>query len=116
MWALGVTLFVVGCTRYPFNDKYWNSDFGYGKDPNYRNLKEQKADLFWAYYDGLDATNEFSDELKHLISGILRPNPETRFTLDDIFAHPWFQGETATQEEVAEELEARANPPQPVPQ
>lgn len=30
-----------------------------------------------------------SNEAKDLIRGLLRKNPQDRFTIDDVFRHPW---------------------------
>jgi hypothetical protein len=38
---------------------------------------------------------------------MLQLNPDARFTLDEILAHPWVQGETPTDEQIQEEFRNR---------
>ncbi|CAI9097173.1 OLC1v1033537C1 [Oldenlandia corymbosa var. corymbosa] len=73
IWSCGVVLYVLNAGYLPFNDtnlmvmyrKIYKGDFRCPK---------------WT-----------SPELKSLLSRLLDPNPDTRITLDETIAHPWFQ-------------------------
>lgn len=61
------------------NNKYW---LRWTKDP-VRSIQLMKINIA---EDALD-----------LIVGMTKEEPNDRFTMDDIIAHKWFQGETASQ-------------------
>lgn len=73
LWSCGVILFVLIAGYLPFNDpnlmamyrKIYSGDFRCPK---------------WASF-----------ELRHLIGRLLDKNPETRITVEEIWAHPWFR-------------------------
>ena len=46
-----------------------------------------------AHYTVPDAIkgNATSEELKDLLAGMLQPDPEKRFTVSDVWNHPWFR-------------------------
>lgn len=48
-----------------------------------------------------------SDELKDLLQGMMQLNPHARDSLEEVMAHPWVQGDTASQEEIRAELSMR---------
>lgn len=50
---------------------------------------------------------DVSEDLKDLITGMLQLNPDARFTLDEVLAHPWVQGETPSDEQIQEEFSKR---------
>lgn len=73
VWSLGIVLFAMVCGYLPFEDpvtkklykKIVNADY---KIPKY-----------------------VSHSVKDLMVNIINTNPDDRFTIDDIIAHPWFQ-------------------------
>lgn len=97
LFALGIVLFMMLTQCQPFeqakvNDKY------------YRLIAGNKPQYFWKTFSRV---TELSEELKDLITGMLQLNPDARFTLDEILAHPWVQGETPTDELIQEEFRQR---------
>ena len=72
IWSLGIILFAMTCGYLPFDD------------PDTKSLyKKIMAGEFVA-------PNYLSQELKHLLKGILCTDPEKRFTIDMIRKHPWY--------------------------
>ena len=63
-----------------------------------------KPEYFWKTFSKVTPVSE---DLKDLITGMLQLNPDARFTLDEILAHPWVQGETPTDEQIREEFSKR---------
>lgn len=72
IWACGVTLYVLVVGKYPFEDE------------NVFKLYEKIAQ---AEYDMPDFVE---DDLKDLIRGMLDKNEDTRYSIQQIRDHPWF--------------------------
>ncbi|KAI8089228.1 kinase-like domain-containing protein [Halteromyces radiatus] len=72
IWSLGVVLFAMFAGRLPFDDDY--------------DVRLRQTILSGRY----QVPDSFSPELTDLISHCLDPNPETRYSLDDIMKHPWW--------------------------
>lgn len=72
IWSCGVILFALICGYLPF------------EDPNTSNLYKKilSADF--------QTPNYVSEEAKDLFDNILNTDPEKRFTIEQIRAHPWF--------------------------
>ena len=49
----------------------------------------------------------FSEEFKHLITSMLAFDPSQRLTLAEVKAHPWYNGPTATLEDIQQEFAMR---------
>jgi serine/threonine protein kinase len=73
LWSCGVILFVMLAGYLPFDDPNMNALFN----------KIERGEFRMAKY--------FSPEVKDLISKMLIVEPEKRYTLDDVIAHPWFR-------------------------
>lgn len=75
IWSAGILLYVCVCGRLPFADE------------NVGNLLEKilVADPFYPSY--------ISPSLKSLLSRLIEPNFRKRATLEEIWAHPWLEGE-----------------------
>jgi len=48
-----------------------------------------------------------SEDLKDLLYGLLRADPEDRISIDEIIHHSWFEGEMPTDEQIEEEFTTR---------
>lgn len=75
IWALGVLLFELCAGVSPFS----------GEDGDGDNTKRRIDKGSFEYPD------KFSDELKELLSSILRKNPKERITLDQILESEWIK-------------------------
>lgn len=73
LWSCGVILFVMLAGYLPFDDPNMNALFN----------KIERGEYRMAKY--------FSPEVKDLISKMLVVEPDKRYTLDDVIAHPWFR-------------------------
>nr|GMD40005.1 CBL-interacting serine/threonine-protein kinase 14-like [Ipomoea batatas] len=73
IWSCGIILFVLNAGYLPFNDT---------------NLMNMYRKIYKGEYRCPKWT---SPELKHLIDRLLDTNPDTRITVDEIKADPWFR-------------------------
>jgi len=73
LWSCGVILFVMLAGYLPFDDPNMNALFN----------KIERGEYRMAKY--------FSPEVKDLISKMLLVDPEKRYGLEDVIAHPWFR-------------------------
>jgi serine/threonine protein kinase len=82
MWACGVVLFAMVVGSYPF-------DFGYhggvGPEQKGQNAQLMKA-LMKADYK---LPNDISAPLTDLISHLIQPDPDARYTASQALKHPW---------------------------
>eukprot|EP00123_Amoebidium_parasiticum_P009941 comp19792_c0_seq1/m.23754 comp19792_c0_seq1/g.23754 ORF comp19792_c0_seq1/g.23754 comp19792_c0_seq1/m.23754 type:complete len:599 (-) comp19792_c0_seq1:63-1859(-) len=83
MWGLGVVMYILVCGVHPFDVK--------GNSSNAQIMlaaSECKLDVCkgWA---------RLSDAAKDLLTHLLDPNPETRYTAEQALAHPWLGGSAA---------------------
>jgi len=91
VWSLGVTLYVMIAGRYPFEDK---------QDP--RNFQKSIQRIIDVDYTWPSAVTP-SDTLVDLLSHVLVADPSNRFTIKDIWMHPWFKVNLSP--ELAEEIQ-----------
>ena len=73
IWSSGVLLFAMVCGYLPFDE-----------DDEFQNIKN----IIKGYYEFPD--EELSTEVKDLINHLLDINPRTRYNIDQIKQHPWF--------------------------
>jgi 5'-AMP-activated protein kinase catalytic alpha subunit len=71
VWSSGIILFAMNCGFLPFEDK--NVSVLYNK------IKKGEFRM----------PSHLSDSLKDLLKNVLNVNPEERFSVDQILAHPW---------------------------
>ena len=98
VFSLGCVLFMI-LTRIPVTE---------GKcvktDPVFKHIYNGRPDLFWE--DRIKISSRYRStftapsDLKDLISGMLCYDPERRLTLDQVIAHPYMDGKTASQSQL----------------
>lgn len=78
-------------------------------DPHYKLVCANRLDLFWKFHSRSkpNGMEFFSEEFISLISSMLQLNPTHRPSMTEIKCHPWFNGPTATEQEIAEEFATR---------
>ena len=81
LWSLGVTLYCMLVGDTPF---FPEINFVPVTRLMYDNIQNAR----YRFPTSLDA--DISADAKHLISGLLRPVPEERLSLDLVLSHPWF--------------------------
>ena len=85
LFALANILFLMVSQCHPFK-------FAKTNDTNYRYIAGNRPDLFWKIFTSSGFS--FSDDLIDMLTGMWQLNPCARFTLDELFAHPWVNGPT----------------------
>lgn len=96
LFASAVVLFVLITQHPPFiraesSDRY------------YKQIQSGNWDKFWAVHSDLT----ISDEFKELFMKMVSPIRSERLTMDEIKAHPWFNGSVPTKEEIVESFTKR---------
>lgn len=97
IWACGVVLFTMFAGFPPFQMPKL-SDWWFEK------LNSNRHALFWKAHE---RSARFSDSFKDLINNILRVDSAQRFSIDQIRAHPWFNGRRLSQQELYADLQRR---------
>ena len=97
LFASAVTLFMMVTQCQPFGQAKVTDKF-------YRLIAANKIHEFWPIFDKVVP---LSAELKDLLSGMLQFDPSARYTLEEIFAHPWMQGPVPTPQEFKKEFALR---------
>lgn len=94
IYAAAVTLFIMVTQNCPF----LKAEAG---DKNYSKILAGNWAEFWnTHYKFSSSELVLSKEFEDLFSKMIAVNKEDRLTLDQIKAHKWFQGETATAKDV----------------
>jgi len=108
LFAAGILLFIFYTGRPPFNSAK-------PRDTFYNMICTNKHERFWAQQCKMSKDpNMFSDEFKSLVSAMLAFDPTQRPSIAEIISHPWFNGPTATHEQVVQEFQNRKNKVQEV--
>ena len=102
IFASGIILFIMVSQIPPFQ-------MAHPKDGWYKFVCSNRMDKFWKYHGqnqegGIDF---FSKEFIDLITWIFNFDHTTRPSLSEIKEHEWFQGETATKDQILEEFTKR---------
>mmetsp|Transcript_17138 Transcript_17138/g.16812 ORF Transcript_17138/g.16812 Transcript_17138/m.16812 type:complete len:318 (+) Transcript_17138:3-956(+) len=101
IFSAAVILFIMTTKHCPFikaehGDKYYNL------------VMKGQLDKFWELHQNSnDGTEEFSEDFKDLINGMLQANPKARLSLDAIKNHPWMKGPMAKAEDIKFEFRLR---------
>jgi len=97
IFSMGVMLFIALAGSQPFRKASV-------KDRWFKMIHSGKWQKFFEYHE---RSHKFSGEQKILIKGLLEPNPENRWTLDEVKRCSWYNGKKISQEEVARRLKLR---------
>lgn len=94
LYAVGVVLFMMITQCQPFDEAKIN-------DKYFRLIAGNRPSIFWKIFDKVVPV---SDDLKDLLTGMMQLDPSARYSLDEIFGHPWMQGPVPTHEEIQREF------------
>ena len=92
IFAAGVCLFAMLTKMMPFNAAK-------PSDKLYRCIAAKRFDVFFNFH--LKHQNDksvFSDDFKDLLAKMLAVDPEDRLSIEEIEMHPWYTGETLSEE------------------
>jgi serine/threonine protein kinase len=102
IFSLGVILFVMVFNRPPFPSTLGTNSF-------LKAIKDNKIKSFWKMHTKgkAEGIEHYSEDLIHLISGMLQVEPVHRISISEIKQHPWFKGELPSKAEITENLDKR---------
>jgi len=100
LFAAGIILFIFTTGHPPFNQAK-------ATDPYYNLICMNNHDRFWAAHSRKKPQGFFTPEFIALINAMLAFDPTQRPSLAEIKAHPWYDGETSTHDEILEEFANR---------
>jgi len=100
LFACGIILFIMTTQHPPFTRAE-------PSDPFYRLLCANRDDLFWKAHSKNKPEGFFSEEFKDLITRMLSFDPSHRLSMEDVKAHPWFEGEISTLDDIQQEFATR---------
>lgn len=101
IFASGIILFIMVLQRPPFECAHPE------RNPHYQMLAAGRPDMFWEAHEAAGTPSALSPEFKDLFERMLALNPKERITIQEIVAHPWLKGTTATASQIATEFKAR---------
>lgn len=96
LFAAGIILYVLVLGNMPTQKKAESEDY------LYQYIKKKKYEQYWtviAEQYGLELSS-ISEDFFHLVTTMIKYDYKKRFTIEEIKAHPWMQGEVATLQEV----------------
>lgn len=100
LFAAGIILFIFVSGHPPFS-------LAKASDSYYGLICMNNHEKFWHFHSRKKAPGFYSDDFKNLINAMLAFDPTQRPSIAEIKAHPWFNGPTATHQEVLEEFNTR---------
>ncbi|KAI1815378.1 Pkinase-domain-containing protein [Poronia punctata] len=92
MWSMGVITYTLLCGYSPFRSE------------NLQDLIEECSSAKVVFHERY--WRDVSDDAKDFVIGLLRPNPEDRWTSQQALKHQWLSGETATDHNLLPEIKA----------
>jgi serine/threonine protein kinase len=96
LFTIGIVLFMMVTKKRPFMKASLKDDF-------YKFLAFNKPEKFWEIHiKGYGS--DFSEDIKDLLEGLFEKNPVHRLSISEIKAHPWYNGEIPTFEQIKEEF------------
>ena len=100
IFSLGIILFMMRIGNLPF-------DGAIASDTYYQYFFKNKPEVYWEAVSKNKINEEglLTEEFKELIEGMLRRDPEQRYTIQDIKNSKWYQGEIADKGAIEEEFE-----------
>jgi hypothetical protein len=66
------------------------------KDQFYSYFINKDTEGYWKFLKNSKINSIITDDFISLMNGIFEPDPALRFSIDDIRAHPWYNGLTST--------------------
>jgi BR serine/threonine kinase len=78
-------------------------------DPYYKLMCSGKQKTFWAAHsrNKPGRGKYFPKPFRNLIEGMTKFKAKDRFTIEQVLEHPWFTGETPSDEEIYQEFSQR---------
>ncbi|CAD8176830.1 unnamed protein product [Paramecium pentaurelia] len=104
IFSAGVILFILYTGSPPFESTFAN-------DSLFQYFENNRQNEFWIKQKRIyqKIPDLITDDFISLINGMLAPNPNQRFTLDQCMQHPWTNGPTATLEQIQNEFRQKKN-------
>jgi len=102
LFACAIILFIMFTQHPPFTKAEPN-------DPFYRLLCANRSDLFWKAHskNKPNGADFFSEDFKNLITSMLQFDPTHRLSMAEVKAHPWYNQDVATIDEIQYEFKSR---------
>ncbi|CAD8207846.1 unnamed protein product [Paramecium octaurelia] len=102
IFSAGVIFFIIHAGSPPFSTAS-------EKDQYFKLILLNKWEQFWTFHLKYKGGNPefFPQEFRNLMMGMLAPNPDQRFTLEQCMQHPWVNGPVATLEQIQNEFRKR---------
>ena len=93
IFALGIMLFKMRTGVFPFS-------FAHYTDKYYKHLDYNRPDMYWKEIinNNLVEAGLLTEDFKVLVGGMLKRDPQQRYTIADIKASKWYNGEIAGNE------------------
>lgn len=99
LFAAGIILFIMYSQNPPFS----KAD---QRDPYYQ-LLASKNEKFWQLHSRNKPPNYYSKEFRNLIESMLAFDPTQRPSIAEIKSHPWYNGPSASLQDLASDISAR---------
>lgn len=100
LFACGIILFIMVTQHPPFTRADPN-------DPFYRLLCANRADLFWKAHSKNKPDGFFTKDFISLITSMLQFDPSHRLSMEEVMAHPYYNGPVCTLADAAAEFQFR---------
>ena len=100
IYSLGIILFTLKTGEYPFVE---GDDNGSYSLKHYNTFHTNKT-LFWRMKTCMHSSEPFSQEFMDLFNGMCTLDPKERFSLKDIKASKWYQGEQLDHQQLKSQM------------